>query len=62
MISMGGEWLIVCAMWSWELLNMQIKGSIFFPLVVMRSQISITKARFQSMVMWLKTREGCPYS
>ncbi len=45
-----------------ETIKHAIQRFSFFSLVVMRSQISITKARFQSMVMWLKTRGGCPYS
>ncbi len=33
----------------------------FFPLDVMRSQLSIIKIRFQSILTWLKIGRGCPY-
>jgi hypothetical protein len=39
-----------------------IQKGIFPPWVVMKSQQSITKSRFQSMAMWLKIGGGCPYS
>lgn len=38
-----------------------VQKANFFPLVVMRSQLLITKVRFQSMVTWLKIGGRCPY-
>lgn len=39
-----------------------VQKVIFFYLIVMKSQLSISKARFQSMIVWLKIEGGCFYS
>jgi hypothetical protein len=39
-----------------------VQKAIFFILIMMKSQLLITKTRFQSMVVWLKIEGGCVYS
>jgi hypothetical protein len=56
-----GKWHIICTMCVWQLPNMQFKIPDYFSLIVMKSKLLITKARFPSMVMWLKIGGGCTY-